>query len=158
MSGTTLFVSGVAMDVDAGWAAEEVSSSMRAAQFRMPAPEGSDAGDATLAVFRNIGGEPEANIARWVGQIADQTSPPERETIDAGGGLTVYTLAVVGTYTVGPMMGGTGEPMPDTMLLGAVITGAGDRPIFIKATGPRATLELWREAWDAMLGSVRREG
>jgi hypothetical protein len=49
---------------------------------------------------------------------------------------------------------GSSEAVPDARLLGAVVEGPGG-PWFFKATGPDSTLGPQRDAFLAMLKSVR---
>ncbi len=129
---------------------------MRAAQFRVPPPEG-DGPDATLVVFQNIGGSAEDNIVRWIGQVVDKPEPPVRDSFETGDGLTVSTVEMRGTYSVGSMMGGSGEPEPDSMFLGAVVTGNDDRfPVFLRLVGPRQTIEPQLDRWNELLESIER--
>ena len=153
---TRVEVDGVAFTVPGAWVREAATSTMRAAQYLIRAPEGVDAGPASFVVFRRIGGTAEANILRWIGQITDKPEPPRRDRTRSGDGLVISTVRMTGTYSVGPMMGGTGHPEPDTMFLGAVIEGAGDYPVFFRLTGPRATVERHLAAWDGVLASVAR--
>jgi hypothetical protein len=155
--GTRIDADGISFVVPESWEREAVTSSMRAAQYKVPAT--GEGEEATFVVFRGIGGSPEENINRWIGQLTDKPSPPERSTLDAGNGLTIHTVKMVGTYTVGTMMGGSGNPEPDTMFLGAVITGGpGQFPVFLRLTGPRTTVEPRVEEWNAVLASAQPVG
>lgn len=156
--GTRIDADGVSFVVPEGWEREVVTSSMRAAQYKVPASK-ADGEEGTFVVFRGIGGSPEENIQRWISQITEKPSPPQRATIDAGNGLTIHTVQMTGTYTVGTMMGGSGSPEPDTMFLGAVITGGpGQFPVFLRLTGPRTTVEPRLDEWNAVLASVKPMG
>jgi hypothetical protein len=71
--------------------------------------------------------------------------------------MSVLLIEVTGTYGGGgPMMGG-GEPQPDSMLLGAVAEGP-DANWFFKLTGPEETVRAQREAFEAMVRSLRQGG
>jgi hypothetical protein len=52
------------------------------------------------------------------------------------------------------MGAGPATPEPDSVLIAAVVEGAGG-PWFIKVTGPAATLDPQMEAWEAVLESLR---
>jgi hypothetical protein len=138
-----------------GWREEPPSSSMRLAQASIPG----GAGDGEMAVFHfgpGGGGGVEANIQRWLNQVQpDAGTEPERETFETDG-LTVHTVAARGTVTPSPMsmMGGTAEPEPGHMLLGAVVEGPGG-PWFFKATGPVETMAPQREAFLEMIRDAR---
>jgi hypothetical protein len=51
--------------------------------------------------------------------------------------------------------GPTGPERPNYMLLGAIAQGP-DANWFFRATGPRATLEAQRAAFDGLIRSLRR--
>lgn len=137
-----------------GWVAEPPANTMRQAQARIPG----EAGDGEFALFYfgpGAGGGTEANIQRWLGQLqAEPGSQPERETYQAGD-LTVHTVVGRGTLTPSPMtmQGGTPQPQPGSMLLGAVVEGPGG-PWFFKVTGPAETLEPFREEFFEMVRDV----
>lgn len=151
-----LVVEGVVMTIPGSWIRRSPSSSMRAAEYLVPHPEQPEAKTGTFALFRGIGGSVEENITRWIGQVTNKPEPPVRETIESDGGFTVHTVRMVGDFSVGPMMGGTGEVEQDTMMLGAVIV-APRTTLHLKVTGPRTSLEPQLASWDAMLRSVRAE-
>ena len=142
---------GLSFDLPEGWEEQPPENAMRLAQARIPG----EAGDGELAVFYfgpGGGGGSEANIQRWLNQVRpDAGAEPERETFEEGE-LTIHTVAAQGTVTPSPMsmQGGTAEPQPGQMLLGAVVEGPGG-PWFFKATGPAATLEGEREAFFEMV-------
>jgi hypothetical protein len=146
-SADAITVAGVTMDIPEGWTPEPPASSMRLAQFSLPG----DAGPAELSVFA-VGGGIDMNIDRWIGQFSDVVAGPERDTISRDG-LEIGTLFIAGSYVVGPMMGGTGEPQPGTAFLGAVILN-GSQQAQLKLVGPAATIEAQRDAWNSMIESV----
>jgi len=137
-----------------GWVAEPPANTMRLAQARIPG----EAGDGEFALFYfgpGGGGGTEANIQRWLGQLeAEPGSQPERETVQEGD-FTIYAVVGRGTLTPSPMtmQGGTPEPQPGSMLLGAVVEGPGG-PWFFKVTGPAGTLEPYREPFFEMVRNV----
>lgn len=153
--GTRLVVSGVALVVPENWTRQQPESTMRAAQYAAPNPAGADA---EFVVFRGIGGGADANIERWINQFASLDAGPERDQTSAPGGLTVHTVEMTGAYTVGPMMGGTGEPEPGTGFRGVVITGSTDGDVFLRLTGPAQAVDALDPAWDALLASVESAG
>ncbi len=144
-----------------GWIAETPSSSMRRAQYRVPGP----GGDAELVVFYfgpGQGGDAMSNAVRWANQFAqpDGRAPQEAmqtERIQVGD-VPILLTEVTGTYSGGmTMMTGQSADLEDHMLFGAIAEG-GDANWFFKLTGPRATLESQREAFRAMIESLRRGG
>jgi hypothetical protein len=149
---TRLLAQGFVLDLPATWTQQTPTSSMRAAQYAAPAPEGSGLDAAEFVVFRGIGGSPEDNIARWEGQVTDRPSDPVRTSTSAHG-FTVDAILLYGTYDAGMAMGGTG-PKPDWGFAGAVISGGPEGTLFLRLSGPRAVVESHRADWDAMLASI----
>jgi len=67
----------------------------------------------------------------------------------------VLLVEVTGTYAGGMGSGPTGTERPNYMLLGAIAQGP-DANWFFRVTGPRATLEAQRSAFDGLVRSIRR--
>ena len=142
------------------WVAEPPSSPMRRAQYRIPGSGG--AGECVVFYFGpGQGGDAESNANRW----ADQFTQPDGSSaskllktrkLDVNG-IAVLLTEVAGTYR-GGMPGGPAAPeRPNYMLLGAIARGP-DANWFFKVTGPRATLEAQRAAFEAMIKSLKRGG
>ena len=155
-SGATVDLPRLSFVLPAGWEKVPPSSSMRVAQAVIPGP----GGGAEMAVFHfgaGQGGDVEANLQRWVGQVEpDAGSAPQRETFESNG-LRVTWVEVRGTLKAGQMGMGPATAQPNSRLLGAVIEGDGG-PWFFKATGPDAILGPQRDAFVAMLRSARPRG
>jgi len=147
---------GLRFTVAKDWTRVPAASDMRAAQFRVPhAPGDADDGEVVLFFFgRGQGGDADANLARWYGQMEQPDGRPTRDaavtTIRTIHGLRVTSTDVSGTYG-GGMAGG--PPKPGMRLLAAVVEGDGG-PWFWKAVGPEATMAAAKPAFDALLGSL----
>ena len=142
---------GLGFDIPQGWQSEPPSSGMRVAQATIPGPGGP--GD--LAVFffgPGGGGGVQANLERWHGQM--ETSDPLKPQSFEANGYQVTWVDIQGTLLPSQMGTGPTEPQANSRLLGAVVEGPGG-PWFFKATGPDATITSQREAFVAMLKSVR---
>lgn len=154
--GKTIELEKIAFELPAGWESQPPSTNMRVAQ----AVIASDAGDAQFAVFffgEGQGGSAEENIRRWISQIEFAPgSDTGRQQFDTHGYLVTW-VNFEGTLQPAPMSGGPTEPQPDSRLLGAVVEGPGG-PWFFKATGPNATLAPQRDAFVAMLETIRSKG
>ena len=152
-SAEELLVPGARFDRPDGWEFNEPSSSMRLAEAGISGP----GGEALLTAFffgEGGGGDVDANLQRWAGQIvAEAGTTPVRNAFDVGG-YSVSTIAVEGTLQPSRMGGGPTEAAPDSKLIGAVVEGP-DGPWFFKITGPAATVTAAEPAFDAMLRSVR---
>lgn len=142
-----------------GWVVEKPSSSMRAAQYKLPRASG-DAEDASLVLYyfgQGQGGATQANIDRWVNQIQqpDGSSSKERaksQTLTVNG-LQVTTVDVTGTYSA-EMSPGSGDftSKPNYRLRAAVVeTPKGS--YFAKLTGPEKTVAHWDQAFRDYLNS-----
>lgn len=137
-----------------GWQSQPPSSNMRIAQATIPGA----AGPGEFAVFYfgpGGGGSVEANIQRWIEQM-ESPEQPKPEIFEANG-YRVTSIDVRGTLKPSMMGAGPSTPQPNSRLLGAVVEGPGG-PWFFKATGPDATLTPARDAFIAMLKSVKPKG
>jgi hypothetical protein len=138
-------------DLPASWQSQPPSSNMRLTQAVIPGPGGP--GELAVFYFGPGGGGPvDANIQRWVEQM-ESPEQPKPETFEANG-YRVTWIDVRGTLKPSMMGAGPTTPQPNSRLLGAVVEGPGG-PWFFKATGPDATLTPERDAFLAMLKSVR---
>lgn len=138
-------------DVPKAWKSEKPSSSMRLMQASIPG----SGGPGELAVFYfgpGQGGPVDANINRWIGQM-EGASQPTPETFEVNG-YRVTWVDVKGTLKASQMGMGPSSPIPNARLFGGVVEGPGG-PWFFKAQGPDATLAPQRDAFVAMLKSVR---
>jgi hypothetical protein len=142
-------------DVPADWEEVPPASSMRHAQYRVPGP----GGDGELVVFYfgpGQGGDARANAERWAGQFQGPgggPAPMDTRTLEVGG-RPVLMVEVHGTYSGGmTMMGAPSQSLDSYMLLGAIAEGP-DAPWFFKLTGPEATLEAQRDAFDRLVQSL----
>lgn len=158
--GNILQVAGLAFTVSDTWKNVKPESSIRVAEYELPG----SGGPAQMAVFyfgKNQGGGIEDNIKRWAGQFtADATTTGtggaqvgrvEKET------LQLALVKTEGTYdpgSMGPMAPSPG-PQPNFALFGLVVAGGPEGSVFIKVTGPKATLAEQDEALEAMAQSSR---
>lgn len=152
--GTPLEVKGLAVELPAGWTAVPPISPMRAAQAVIEGP----GGPAELTVFHfgiGEGGDPEANIERWLGQIVPEAgTTPKREVFEGKGGIRVSWVDVEGTLRADRTGMGPRTPIAGSRLMGAVVEGEGG-PWFFKVTGPDLTLSAQRLPFRGMLQRAR---
>ncbi len=137
-----------------GWQSQPPSSNMRIAQATIPGA----GGPGELAVFYfgpGGGGSVDANIQRWIEQM-ESPEQPKPEIFEANG-YRVTWIDIRGTLKPSMMGAGPSTPQPNSRLLGAVVEGPGG-PWFFKATGPDTTLTPERDAFLAMLKSVKPKG
>jgi len=151
---------GLTWSVPAGWSVEGARP-MRAATYRLAAARG-DAEGAELAVFhfgRGQGGDVDANVKRWLGQFTRPDGSPvdadARRKQEQLNGLSVTTVDVAGTYASG-MMRGPATPKAGWRLLGAIVEGGPEGPVFFKLTGPARTVAAAQKDFRRLLQSVKR--
>lgn len=154
IEGTTAKIAGLSFTIAPEWQSTPPSSSMRAAQFTVPAAEG-DSEPGELVLFQGIGGSAQANIDRWIGQFSNQSGTPELSEKTLGS-LQIFTVDVNGTYSasMGPMMAAQTVTKTEYRMLAAVVEGAGG-PWHFKLTGPVATLEKWKPAFMQLIDSLQ---
>lgn len=140
------------------------ASGMRKAQYELPAVEG-DGRAAAVNVFffgAGVGGDIEANIRRWIGQMktpegGDASGIAVRSKLTTTTGLVVHFVEVDGTYNEsmggGPMTGGRTVPRPEYRMVGAIVEGPGGN-VFLKLTGPTATAGVMEAQLRDMVGNA----
>ncbi len=130
--------------VPEGWAHRVPDSPMRKAELRSPDGKG----EAVFFFFGpGQGGSAQDNVARWLGQVSDRKEE-KVETEEIGGNRVTFVRAS-GTYASG-MPGGPTTPVPDTVLLGAILEGAGGN-VFVRMTGPATAMGEAEAAFRAMV-------
>lgn len=136
-------VGGLKFQIPEGWESVAPSNNMRAAELHVK--------DA-VAAFSMAGGSVDANIDRWAGQFVGGAEPKveEREI----NGISVTLVELSGTYLDGGMFGPKTE-RPDYTMLAAIIPGA-QTSVFIKMTGPSATIDDVYDQWLELVESVHR--
>jgi hypothetical protein len=131
----------------AEWTAEQPTSSMRVAQYRLPRAEG-DSADATLVVFyfgQGQGGSVEANLDRWIGQVQqpDGSSSKSKAKIDNTtiNRMPVTLLDVTGNYTESMTGGGGGgQQIQGLARMRAAVIETAKGAYYIKLVGPEKTV------------------
>ena len=153
----------IKFDVPKGWVSKTPSSTMRVAEFTLAKAPG-DAEDATVTVyfFGGQGGSVQANLDRWIGQMAQPDGRPSKDvaktsTMQSVTGLKISLVDVPGTY-VAEVTPGSSERLnkPGFRQIAAVIETT-DGPYFVKVTGPAGTVAKWKESVDTFLKSLRVE-
>lgn len=142
-----------------GWVVEKPTSSMRAAQYKLPKAEG-DAEDASLVLYyfgQGQGGGTQANIDRWINQMQQpdgsaSSSKAKSDSLTVNG-LKVTTVDVSGTYAA-EMTPGSGSFSNNTnyrMRAAVIETPKGS--YFVKLVGPTKTVGHWDEAFNSYIKS-----
>jgi len=143
--------------VPAAWKRSPPSSSMRLAQFQVPAAPGS--GPAAFIVYYfgpGQGGSASANIARWTGQFSAPgggAATPEvsrRET----SGMPVTVVRLQGDYARGVGTGPVGTARPDQVLRAAIIESSRGN-VIVQLHGPAATVDAAAADFDRFVAGIR---
>jgi hypothetical protein len=148
---------GLRWTMPAGWRAQP-ERPMRAATYTVAAAPGDrEPGECAVFFFgRGQGGSVQDNIDRWRGQILGPDGKPAVSKIDKqqARGLTITRVDSSGGYTGmgGPMASST-KAIPGYRLLGAVVEGPGGNNIFVKFTGPAATVAANLKQFEQLLAS-----
>lgn len=140
-------IPGIDFAVPQGWTNADPANRMRLAQLE---------NGEILVTISQIGGDTEANIDRWLGQIVNQNGQPTGTTDRYERTVAGYNATVVeafGAYLEGGMMG-TPTRRENYGLVGAVIETPGTST-FVKMTGPADQIDDNREAFDRLLDSMR---
>lgn len=152
------------MTAPESWQRKQPKTNIVEHEFEVPAADG-DERPARLTVM-GAGGSIEDNIERWYGQFrqpdggdtADQAKVEQKMVA----GQEVTQVDVSGTYLDkpgGPFAGGKTIERENYRMLAAIIetTQKGKKTgnYFIKLVGPRKTIEENKEAFDAMIDSLK---
>jgi hypothetical protein len=131
---------------------------MRLANWRLPAGQAEEQGVCAVFQFPG-GGDPEANIRRWLGQFTNEAGEPARESAERAeliiDSVPTYLVRTHGTFsqTMRPMGGGQQEPKENYGLFGVVF--ALNTPIFVKCTGPKEVIDAEEAAITSFIRSFQ---
>ncbi len=136
------------------WKVVKPSSSMRLMEFQV----GVNNTDASMAVFKNIGGTINDNLERWAGQfgyeLIDQDVKITNEMIN---GIDFHIISILGTYTnTMAFSARNSEPKNNYRLLGA-IANTTDGLYYFKMTGPNAIINNEIEEFSYFIQSLQYE-
>jgi len=121
--------------------------------WTVPGAKGSETGECAVFYFgKGQGGGVEENLARWAKQFEQPAFG--KTTTRTVGGLRVHVTDIAGTYleSGGPMMEPR-EKKPNYRLLGAIVE-APEGLVFIKCTGPAATIGQAEQDFDRLIQSL----
>lgn len=140
------------------WQSAKPSSSMRLAEYIVPAAEGQPPSIMSIFFFgAQGGGGVDANIARWVGQFkqADGSSSEDaakRSTREVNG-MKIHLVDVQGNYDAGAaMMGGAAKS--SQRMLGAIVE-APTGLFFFKLLGEAGAVTAQEKNFDAFISSMK---
>ena len=159
-STVALAVDNLRFEVPTDWHARKPDSDARKAQYELTGPDTSDAASLVVYYFGPGGaGNLQANIDRWVGQFADSSGQPPQEqsrvTARTVAGMQIHSVDVSGRYIAQVTPGSDDRyDKPDYRMMAAIIETQDGR-YYIKAVGPRRTIDRHEEAITMFLDSVR---
>ena len=153
---------GIKFDSPAGWVSKTPSSQMRVADWTLPKADG-DKDDATVTLyyFGTTGGTVQANIDRWISQMAQPDGKPTKDlattaALTSTSGLKISTFDVTGTYVAEKTPGAPEHyNEPGYRLRAAVVETAGGAH-YVKFVGPAKTVARWSQSFDAFLKSLKQ--
>jgi hypothetical protein len=158
--GVVVTLDGLKSQAPASWKEEAPANRMRFMQFVLP-KKGDDKDDAQLIIFKGLGGDSKANIARWKAQFV----PPDGKKLDdiakveeikIGGHAATY-LDVQGTYKFNPQPfnpKSKTKNKPDYRMLAIHFEGPKD-VYHIKLTGPAKTIDAYKKGFDEWLKNFK---
>jgi hypothetical protein len=139
-------VGGFTFERPTGWRWVPPTSPMRKAQLAV-AGSGGDEAEVTFFCFgAGQGGGVKANIDRWFGQFENAGTSTREEVV---GTTRVVFAEAAGTFLSG-MPGGQATPKDGYALRGAILPHK-DGDVFVKMTGPAATVAAADPAFAAMI-------
>jgi hypothetical protein len=162
LSMATTLGAALKFDAPAGWVSKPPASSMRVAEFTLPKTTG-DAEDATLGIFffGGQGGNVEANLERWIGQMTQPDGRPSKQvaktTKFTSRGLAITLVELSGTYVAEVTPGSSERFNKPGFRLRAAVIETKEGPYFVKLTGPEKTVARWDESFMTFLKSLRVE-
>ena len=148
---------GVRWTPPAGWQAQPAQA-MRAATYSVPPAPGDKApGECAVYFFgAGQGGSIEDNLERWKSQFRAADGKPATAQVGTRTvrGMKVTTIDSSGEYSGlgGPMA--PAHPVAGYRLLGAIVEAPGGN-IFVKFTGPLATVGAARQKFDQLIASFQ---
>lgn len=141
------------------WKPRPAASTMRVAEFILPKAEGDpEDGDVVVYYFGGQGGNVDANINRWLGQMQQPDGKPTtsvaKRTTRTVNGLELSLLDVPGTYVAEVRPGSTEHFNKPGFRMVAVVVPTARGPYFIKMLGPDKTVQRWSASFDDFLGTL----
>jgi hypothetical protein len=150
-------------DAPTGWVTKPASSTMRVAEFTLPKVAG-DTEDATLTIFffgASQGGNVQANIDRWIGQLSQPDGRASKDVAKTSSltshGLKISMVDVTGTYVAEVSPGSTDHFNKPNFRQRAGYIDTPGGPYFVKLVGPEKTVAKWNDSFDAFLKTLRYE-
>jgi hypothetical protein len=144
--------------IPSDWLEKPSTSSMRTAQFQLPASGGGEA-EVIVYYFGESGaGNVQDNINRWLSQFKQPDGKPSSEVakVEKGqvAGQEATIVSVSGRYVAPAMPGGEPSDKPDQSLLAAIVPSPRG-PYYFRLIGPQAAVSASAPRFREMLGSLK---
>jgi len=148
---------GLTMTAPAEWESVAPKSNLIQSEFKAPRDQKEDL--ARVTVMGASGGI-DANIDRWIGQFdGGKKEDAKIEKMDVSG-ATVHIVDIAGTFKDsmggGPFAPGPMKKRENYRMIGAIIETKKDGLVFIKMTGPKATLESLADGFKKSLNNLEK--
>jgi hypothetical protein len=143
----------------ADWTTKAVTSSMRAADFMLPAKPGAEAELIVYYFGEGGAGSVDDNLDRWLGQFQQPDGKKSRDVAKIEktkfGGQDATYVSVTGRF-VAPAMPGATENVDkaDQALLAAIVSSPAG-PYYFKLVGAKSTVDAQAGAFRKMLESIK---
>jgi hypothetical protein len=145
------------MVVPAGWTEKASTSSMRAAQFQLPA----QSGEAEVVVYHfgeTGAGSVQANIDRWLGQFKQPDDKPSKDVAKIEkaqlAGQEASLVSVSGRYVAPAMPGGAPVDKPDQALVAAIVPSP-KGPYYFRLVGSKSVVAAEESKFREALSSLK---
>jgi hypothetical protein len=143
----------------ADWTVKPVTSSMRAADFQLPAKAGAEA-ELIVYYFGPSGaGSVDDNLDRWLGQFQQPDGKKSRDVAKIENtkfaGQDATFVSVTGRFVAQAMPGATAAVDKQDQALLAAIVASPSGPYYFKLVGAKSTVDAGAAAFRAMLGSLK---
>jgi hypothetical protein len=143
----------------ADWTIKPVASSMRAADFVLPAKPGADAELIVYYFGAGGAGSVDDNLDRWLGQFEQPDGKKSRDVAKIEktqfAGQDATFVSVTGRFVAQAMPGATEAVDKQDQALLAAIVGSPSGPYYFKLVGAKSTVDANAAAFRAMLGSLK---
>ncbi len=142
----------------AGWTIATPSSSMRLAEYRVPAADGAIPVEIVVYFFGpGQGGPPQANLDRWKSQFSNPAGGPVAETVrrETTGAFPLTIAEYSGTYARGTGAGSSADAARPGHTLIAVVAETPRGTLFFQCFGPSSAVATQRVAYLQFVRGLR---
>lgn len=148
-----------ALTAPADWTIKPVTSSMRAADFVLPAKPGAEAELIVYYFGENGAGSVDDNLDRWLGQFQQPDGKKSRDVAKIEkakfGGQDATYVSVTGRFVAPAMPGATENVDKADQALLAAIVASPSGPYYFKLVGAKSTVDAQAGAFRKMLESIK---